>query len=240
MKNFYLLLIACAYVQSLSAQLTVGAAFNLQPGLATYNLQSGTPAKGISLMTMYRCSQSPFSFGMEIGQSIYNDESFGMTYTDPEFGLVAADFNEKDMLTQFHVFTRYHFTGEAVLEPYAEGRIGTISSYTTRKVSEGTSVESGEVVMSQKDIREEYPCFDYRRTGIQAGVGLGTVINLKRLVCATEEDFGFGIKLDTGVTYYLGTNTGFSGQSGEVDHPVSTPGAINSLNWHVGLLLAFD
>ncbi len=240
MKKFYLLLVACVFIHPLSAQLTIGAAFNVQPGLAAYDLESGSPAKGVSLMMMNRCSKSSFSFGMEIGQSVYNDESFGLTFTNPEHGLVSTEIREKDMLTQFHVFTRYHFTGEAMLEPYAEGRLGTISSYTTRKVSEGISVESGAPVMSSEDVRERFSAFDYRRTGIQAGVGLGTVINLKRLVCATEEDFGFGIKLDTGVTYYLGTGMGFSGQSAEVDQPVSKVGAINSFNWHIGLLLAFD
>lgn len=239
MKQVYSTLIFSLFVLPLAAQLSVGTNFNYQLNLSTSGVESATAPQGLSVQAFYRCSESPLSFGIEVGQRVYNHQSYGATFQDAEHGLVSTDIKEKDALTQVHLITRYHFSEGSALEPYAEGRLGTISTFTGRNVSEGVSVASREEVMSANQVRDRYSRLDHHHTGIQAGIGVGTIISLKRLVCATVEDLGFELKLDTGVTYYLSSNAGVSTASSETNRPLASQNPVNNLNLRFGILLAF-
>lgn len=223
------------------AQFSAGAYYNLHQPIAQYGENIGAPSQGVSLAALYRCSESPFSFGFELGNSVYNSQSYGLTFNTPQYGLVTTDIEEVDVISRIHVLTRYHLLSNAAIEPYAEGRIGVASFFTSRNLSEGRSVDTGEEVMTTSDMRERIDCVEHHGTGFQAGIGLGTIVNLKRLVCATVQDFGFELKLDMGVTYYLGTSTTYNGVANEIN-PTSTAhrSTINDLNLRLGLLLAFD
>lgn len=240
MKTFFFTLMSTAFALPVLAQFSAGAYYNYHQGIAQYGENIGAPSQGLSFSAMYRCSESPLTFGVELGKSTYNKHAFGMTFSTPDHGLVTTDVREIDALSQVHLLTRYHLVNNAAIEPYAEGRIGLVSFFTARNLEEGYSVESGEAVMETNEIRERIACMEHHGTSFQAGIGLGTIVNLKRLVCATVQDFGFELKLDMGVTYYLGTSTTYRGVSSEVSRTVAHRSPINDLNWRLGLVLAFD
>lgn len=94
--------------------------------------------------------------------------------------------------------------------------------------------------MEASEVRDRLSGFEHHSTSFQAGIGLGTVVNLKRLICETIKDYGFELKLDLGVTYYLGTSSVYNGGTTEVNQPVAHRSAVNDLNWRLGILLAFN
>ncbi len=194
----------------------------------------------ISGALFYRCSQSPFSMGVEVGQRLLDHHVYGSTIVHENYGLVSAEINEKSYAPGVDFVLRYDLISESVITPYAEVRAGTVSWVTTRKVSEGRALNSGEVVLPVGEMRNYYPSLEHHRTSFRAGLGAGVVLHLKQMLCATEEDFGFEMSVHTGLVYY----PGFSSRSANSlssenhsSHPVSS--AENDVLIRCGLVLAF-
>jgi len=238
-KSLFTALVLFAAIP-LAAQFSVGAFYNYHHGLSDYGENLGASPQGVSIFAQYSCSESPLSLGIEIGQSTYNQRNYGYTFRDDHWGLVTTDVKQRESITQLNLVARYALIKNAALEPYAEGKVGTVTFATTRCISDGRSVDSGEEVMDSRDIYDQLSPVEHHSTSFRAGIGLGTVVNLKRLLCETVKDYGFELKLDMGVTYYLGTNSVYSGGSNEVNQPVAHRSMVNDLNWRMGILLGFD
>lgn len=238
MKYFYLFLLLSFFSFPLAAQFSAEISWN--NGLTTGQSEVSMGSKRFSGAVFYRQPESRFGLGVEVGQQIYNPQRFGRTFSHEEFGLVTTNINEKSMSPSLDLIARLFLISGAVIEPYAEVRAGSISWFTTRKVGEGVSVASGEEVISSKELAERYPALEYHRTRFRAGIGAGTVIHLKKLLCATVEDFGFEIRLQTGLVYYLNSSPerDFS-QSAEVQEPEASSDVVSNLLWRWGLLLDF-
>lgn len=236
MRVILLTLIGCAIAQSLSAQWSAGAHYNYHQTLSVTSGNMGTAPQGMSMLALYRPEASAWSIGVEIGSSGYNPQRFGRTTMTPEFGLVNTDLSELDVMTHAHLIARYHFVNDAAFEPYAEGRAGVMTFATSRKVGTGVSVETGEEVLSRGDMREYFSCADYHSTAFQAGVGLGTIVNLKHLICPTLEEYGFEIKLDFGATYHMGTNAVYGGVPSETN-PGLHSSPISQIVYRMGVIV---
>lgn len=239
MKTFILSACFALISAPLLAQLSVGTYYNHHQGLARFGENIGALPQGVSVEVLYRLAERPWSIGVELGKSVYSSRHYGYTFKDSDWGWVSTDVKEAETMTRFNLVGRYHLIDNAALEPYLAGRAGLLSFATARCLGEGTAVESGTTVMDNAEVRQHIPAFERRGTSVRAGVGFGTVINLKRLICETIQDYGFELKLDAGLFYTFGSSAAYRSGTNEVNQPVAQSSAIQDLNLRVGVLLGF-
>jgi hypothetical protein len=222
---------------SVSAQLSISTFYNHNQLLASYGDDIATRTRGFSIAALYGIKQKPFSVGIEIGQSTYNSRQYGQSILHNN-EILLTDVKENNTYLQYHGILRWHFAPGGVLEPYADGRIGAASFVTSRCLGKAINVETGEETLSKSEVGDYINTFEHRGTNLQAGLGIGTVVNLKRLVCQTVEDYGFEFKLDTGMVYYTGTNAVYNGTSNDINRSKQFSPTSN-LTYRVGVVLGF-
>ncbi len=235
----YFILFSAGVLFSLGgiAQLSFGTYFNQYRTFSGSSVENASDSQGIGIALLYRDKNSPFSIGLELGKGGSGVRTFDQSVRTSNHGLVLAEVTERQVNVHVQALVRYTFISDAPLEPYAEGRLGTLSFLTSRSVGGGVSVETGEEVARKSEMKEKIACMDYHSTAFQAGVGMGTIINLKHLICPTEEDYGFEIKLDVGATYLLGTNAVYNESSGEVNNPIVHQRPGNNFTYRLGVIM---
>lgn len=194
--------------------------------------------QGVSAAILYRLPDTRWTVGFDFGRSVYDQRAYGATVDVPIWGLVTADVKEVSGFSHFNLLTRYTFIQEAALEPYAEGRVGLMAYSTYRNTGKGISADTGAQVLSSREMKQYFSCADFHGTSFQAGLGLGTIINLKHLVCPTEEDYGFEIKIDLGATCYLGSD-GISQNNQPETTQALNNSAMSQLAFRAGVMIVF-
>lgn len=237
MKFFILISAGVLFSLGGKAQLSFGTYFNQYRTFTGSSVENASASQGVGVAVLYRDKNSPFSVGLEVGKGSSDSRTFDQTVHTSNHGLVLTEVTERQLDIHAQALVRYTFFSDAPLEPYAEGRVGNTSFMTSRSVGDGISVETGEEVVRKSEMKEEIACMDYHSTTFQAGIGLGTIINLKHLICPTEEDYGFEVKLDMGATYLLGTNAIYNESSGEVNNPIVHQRPGNNFNYRLGVIM---
>lgn len=222
---------------SVSAQFSISTFYNHNQLLASYGDDIANNVRGFSIAALYGIKQKPFSVGIEIGQSTYNSRQYGQSIQHGA-EILLADVKENNTYLQYHGILRWHLANGGLLEPYADGRIGAASFVTSRCLGKAVNVETGEEALSKSEVGDYINTFEHRGTNLQAGLGIGTIVNLKHLVCQTVEDYGFEFKLDAGVIYYTGTNAVYNGTSNDVNLS-KQHGPISNLTYRIGVVLGF-
>lgn len=226
-----------ALTLSASAQLSISTFYNHNQLLASYGDEIANNKRGFSIAALYRLKQKPLSVGIEIGQSTYNSRQYGQSIQHGA-DILLADVKENSLYIQYHGILRWHLANGGLLEPYADGRIGTASFVTSRCMGKAVNVETGEETLSKSEVGNYINSFEHRGTNLQAGMGIGTIVNLKQLVCQTVENYGFEFKLDAGVIYYTGTSAVYNG-SGDDVNPSKQRGPTSNLTYRIGVVLGF-
>lgn len=217
------------------AQLSAGLYYNYFQSL---NKESIAAPQGMSAALLYRLPNTKWSAGIDFGRSVYNQRAYGSTVNVPVWGLVTADIKEVSGFSHFSLLTRYAFLQEAAIEPYAEGSLGLMAYSTYRTAGKGIAVDTGTEVLSSREMRQYFSCADFHGTSFQAGLGLGTIINLKHLVCPTEEDYGFEVKIDLGATCFLGSD-GISQSTQPEATEVLNNSLMSQLAFRAGIMVLF-
>ncbi|TVR42220.1 MAG: hypothetical protein EA392_00565 [Cryomorphaceae bacterium] len=220
-------------------QWSAGTYYNHQQMLSSTSVSGAETSHGMAFAALYRLPSSKFSLGLEIAGSGYDHRHYGATILTDDYGLVSADVRETYGWMQASLLSRYHFLNDAVFEPYAEARLGYQQFFTARSASDGTALETGEQVMSACDMRGYIAPWETRSNHLVGGMGLGTIVNLKKLVCQTEENYGFEVKLDLGLTYLLSSQSKVREMNEMAPQQLMSRSQVNAMLFRAGLLVAF-
>lgn len=238
MKHMILTATAVLLFGFVQAQWSAGVFYNHSMMQGSGAVSGAEASHGMSFAAFYRLPSSKFSLGLEVAGAGYNQRHYGATFLTEEFGLVSTDVRETDGWMQASLLTRFHFLSDAVFEPYAEGRAGFQQFFTAKTSSAGQSYETGQEVLSSCEMNEYITPWQARSNHLVAGLGLGTIVNLKKLVCDTEENYGFEVKLDLGASYMMGTQPEVR-HFNELNPAASTRGPMQALMIKAGLVVAF-
>jgi hypothetical protein len=237
MNKIFTTALLAVLILPVSAQVSVSAFYNYNQLLASYGSDIATNKQGFSIAGLYRFKHKPFSVGIELGQNTYNSRQYGQSVLHND-EILLTDVKENNIYLQYHGILRWHLAPGGVLEPYADGRLGAASFVTSRCLSKAVNTETGEETLSKSEVGDHINKFEHSGTNLQAGVGIGTIVNLKRLVCQTVENYGFELKLDAGMIYYTGTNAVYNGTSNDINQSKQHSPTSN-ITYRVGVVLGF-
>jgi|GEM_PF-1296494 hypothetical protein len=193
MKILTSLIVAFSFcVTGVIAQSIGGVNFNIFNTLDDFNKNVEAAPMGVSFAGLYQIKDSQWRVGGELGVAMYAGES----YTDEVIingGRYDLEVFEEDCFFTYQGVVRYTFFDEAIINPYAEAKIGGTSFFSTIMVS-GDEQQNSEIAEGYPDKTEFYG------TAFHTSFGAGLMITF-----GSNSDFG----IDLSASYMPGSRASY-------------------------------
>lgn len=166
-----------------------GVNFNIFNTLDDFNKNVDAAPMGVSFSGLYQINESKWRVGGELGVAMYAGE----TYTQEaniNGTLHDIEVFEEDCFFTYQGAVRYTFFDEAIVNPYAEAKIGGTSFFSTIMVSSDEREQNAEIAEKYPDDTEFYG------TAFHTSFGAGVMITLGK-----NNDFG----VDLSASYMPGS-----------------------------------
>ena len=163
-----------------------GVNFNIFNTLNDFNKNVDAAPMGVSFSGLYQIKDSQWRVGGELGVAMYAGETY---MQDAVINGTRHELEvfEEDCFFTYQGVVRYTFFDEALINPYAEAKIGGTSFFSTIMVS-------GD---QQDEFADDYPTeTDFHGTAFHTSLGAGLMITLGK-----NSDFG----IDLSASYMPGS-----------------------------------
>lgn len=184
-----------------------GMSFVRNEALHQYSKNIEQSPMGIAFTFFETRENSRFSYGAEIGVSMYANESYTTSLAEKGYSGAYADVEEEDCYFTYQLVGRYTLVAQGMVNLYAEGRLGGATFFTDKMYTDawGTNVPT--------NLKDE---FMFNSTTFQASYGGGMTLDLSKI----NPDVYLPVSIDFNVNHVAGAAAKYRNVSS--DESVST------------------